>query len=438
MKKILRSAVCLSFLLLLVASSVWSQGLPVAKPWEVGLSAERLERIDPIIQGYVDQNKIAGAVTLIARNGKVAYLKVYGMRDIEAKQPMTVDTMFRIASMTKPITSVAVMMLQEEGKLLLNDPISKYIPEFKNPNVLVLSKEGSGEYTTVPAKREITIRQLLSHTSGLTYTFWGKKPWSEIYQKAGISDGLIQTEGRIGDKVKILAGLPLMFHPGEGWEYSLSIDVLGYLVEVVSGKTLDEFFQERIFKPLRMKDTHFFIPEPKIPRLASIYSQNPQGGLKKVEGQAKAGDVIYSSDFQYRGPKTYFSGGGGLVSTVSDYVRFAQMLLNGGELDGVRLLSRKTVEQMTINNIGDLYVYPRYRLNAGDKFGLGFCVRTEKGQYDLTESLGTYTWSGIFYTRFLIDPKENLISLFLTQVSPFTPLTLQEQFRVLTYQAISE
>jgi CubicO group peptidase (beta-lactamase class C family) len=437
MKKMLRSVGVLLSLLLLVASSVWSQGLPVAKPAEVGLSAKRLERIGPIIQGYVDQNKIAGAVTLIARNGKVAYLKVYGMRDIEAKQPMAVDTMFRIASMTKPITSVAVMMLQEEGKLLLNDPISKYIPEFKNPNVLVLPKEGSGEYTTVPAKREITIRQLLSHTSGLTYTFWGKKPWSEIYQKAGISDGLIQTEGRIGDKMKILAGLPLMFHPGEGWEYSLSIDVLGYLVEVVSGKTLDEFFRERIFKPLRMKDTHFFIPEPKIPRLASLYTPDPQGGLNKVEGQATVGDLIYSSDFQYRGPKTYFSGGGGLVSTVSDYARFAQMLLNGGELDGVRLLSRKTVEQMTINNIGDLYVYPRYRLIAGDKFGLGFCVRTEKGQYDLTESLGTYTWSGIFCTRFLIDPKEKLISIILTQLYPFAHLTLQEQFRVLTYQAIS-
>ena len=438
MKKMLRSAVCLSLLLLLVASSVWSQGLPVAKPAEVGLSAERLGRIAPIIQGYVDQNKIAGAVTLIARNGKVAYLKVYGMRDIEAKKPMTVDTMFRIASMTKPITSVAVMMLQEEGKLLLNDPISKYIPEFKNPQVLVPPKEESGEYTTVPAKREITIRQLLSHTSGLTYTFWGKKPWSEIYQKAGISDGLIQTEGTIGDKVKILAGLPLMFHPAEGWEYGLSIDVLGYLVEVVSGKTLEQFFQERIFKPLRMKDTHFFMPESKIPRLASLYTPDPQGGLKKVEGQAKVGDLVYSSDFQYRGPRTYFSGGAGLVSTVSDYARFAQMMLNGGELDGTRLLSRKTVEEMTINNIGDLYVYPRFRLVAGDKFGLGFCIRTEKGQYDLIESLGTYCWAGIFYTRFLIDPKEKLMSLILTQLYPYANLTLQEQFRVLTYQAIAK
>ena len=437
MKGVLRRIWAVSFVVVLIATSVWGQGLPVAKPGQVGLSAERLERIGPLIQNYVEQNQIAGAVTLIARNGKVAYFKSFGMKDVEAKKPMTTDTMFRIASMTKPITTVAVMILQEEGRLLLNDPVSKYIPEFKNTKVLIPPKEGSGEYTTVPAKSEITIRQLLSHISGLTYTFWGRKPWSEIYKKAGISDGLTQTEGTIGDKVKVLAGLPLMFQPGEGWEYSLSVDVLGYVVEVVSGKTLDEFFRERIFKPLRMKDTYFYIPEAKVPRLASLYIPNPQGGIRKVEGQATVGDLVYSSDFQYKGPKTYFSGGGGLVSTISDYARFAQMLLNGGELDGVRLLSRKSVEEMTINHIGDLYVYPRYRLIAGDKFGLGLCIRTEKGQYDLLESLGAYTWSGIFYTRFLVDPKEKMIIVFLTQVYPYGHLTLHEQLRVLAYQSIA-
>ena len=425
-------------LMALLFSSVGAQGLPTIDPKQVGLSPERLKRIAPVFQEYVDQNKIAGAVTLIARNGKVAYLKSFGVSDVETKKPMTADNMFRIASMTKPFTSVAVMILQEEGRILLNDPISKYIPEFKNPKVLIPPKEGTGEPTIVPAKSEITIRQLLSHTSGLTYVFQGKKPWSEIYKKAGIIDGLKQTNDRIGDKMKVLGGLPLMFNPGEGWEYSLSTDVLGYLVEVVSGKTLGEFLEERVFKPLRLKDTYFFVPEAKVPRLAAVHTPTEQGGLRKLEGQVDIGDLSFSTDFQYNSPKTYFCGGGGMVSTISDYARFAQMLLNGGELDGVRILSRKSIESMIINQIGDLFVYPRYRLIAGDKFGLGFAVRTEKGQYDLLESTGTYTWSGIFYTRFFVDPKEKLISILMTQLFPYAHLTLHEQFRVLTYQAITK
>ena len=333
MKRILRITLFTLAILVLVAcrdASGPQIGLPATIPEKVGLSSERLKRIDKVMQEYVDENKIAGAVTLVVRRGKVAHLGTYGMADIEADKPMQANTIFRIASMTKPITSVAVMMLYEEGHFLLSDPISRYIPEFKDPQVLVPSSTGDG-YTTVPAKAEITIRQLLSHTSGISYLFMGREYIAKLYQNASISDGLTQTKGTIGDNVRRLAGLPLYSQPGEAWEYSLSVDVLGYFIEVISGMTLAELFRERIFRPLRMDDTYFYLPADKVSRLAALYAPAPDGGLDEFpETPVEFGYLVMSSTFHYSGPRTYYSGGGGLLSTASDYAHFLQMMLNGG------------------------------------------------------------------------------------------------------------
>jgi len=433
--KFLRTSLPLMLFLLWLARLVSGQGLSTASPEEIGLSSERLERIGAVMQKYVDENQLAGAVIMVARHGKAAYLETFGMMDIEAKKPMRIDTIFRLASMSKAITSTAVMMLYEEGHFLLSDPISKYIPEFKNAQVIVPNSPGdvsSRSYSLVPAHREITIRHLLNHTSGLTYQ-WNQY-LGEMYFNAGITHGLIQDESTIGEKVKILAGLPLLHHPGEAFEYGLSVDVLGYLVEVVSGMTLDEFFQNRIFKPLGMKDTFFFIPEGKLSRLATVYRPDQEDGISRLP-ETPVGDApfVYSASYPYRGPRSYFSGGGGLCSTISDYVRFCQMMLNGGELDGIRLLSRKTVELMTTNSIGDLYIDNRF---LGDKFGLGFGIRTERGQYDELESIGTYMWGGFWNTFFWIDPREELICIIMSQLYPNNGHGDLKIFRVLASQSI--
>lgn len=405
-------------------------GLPSVAPEKVGLSTDRLERIDKVMQQYVDEKKIAGVVTLVARRGKVAHLGTYGMADIEADKPMQANAIFRIASMTKPITSVAVMMLYEEGHFLLSDPISKYIPEFKNPQVLMPSSAGDS-YTTEPAKAEITIRQLLSHTSGISYLFMGREHIAELYRKAGISDGLVQTEGTIGDNVRRLAGLPLFSQSGEAWEYGLSVDVLGYFIEVISGMSLDGFFRERIFKPLRMEDTYFYLPEDKVSRLAALYSPVPDGGLDEFpETPVEFGYLVMSSTYHYSGPRTYYSGGGGLVSTASDYARFLQMMINGGELEGVRLLSRKTVETMTTSHIGDFGIW------GGSKFGLGFGIYPGPGESGTLNSAGSYNWGGIFNTGFSVDPREEFISIIMTQLYPNDQSDIGDKFSVLAYQAI--
>ena len=420
--------------LLLLAPHVWGQGLPSASPEEVGFSFQRLERVDGLMQDFVDRKQISGVVALIARHGKIAYCKSFGMMD-EGKA-MSHDAIFRIASMTKPVTSVAVMMLVEEGLLLLNDPVSKYLPEFKNAVVLVSDGPGEDQFHLVPAKREITIRHLLNHTSGISYAFWGRKHLYSLYTKAGISDGLVQTEGTIAEGVQRIAMMPLMNHPGEAWEYGLNTDVLGRLVEVVSGMPLDRFFQERILSPLGMEDTYFFLPEEKLSRFSAVYTPNEQGGIDKLpEEPVRMGPVLFSSSWHYEGPRTYFSGGAGLVSTAADYVRFLQMLLNGGKLESVRLLGPKTVELMRRNHIGELDIFLR---DPGYKFGLGFAVLDDPNRSGRIESKGEYNWSGFFYTRFWIDPQEDLIGIMMTQIRPNRHLDLDEKFRVLTYQAIMQ
>ena len=404
-----------------------AQDLPSAKPETVGLSSERLERIGTTVQRSIDDKRIAGAVTLVVRHGKVAWFKSQGMMDREAGKVMRPDAMFRICSMSKPITSVAVMILYEEGKFLLDDPVSKYLPEFKTPKVLV--KPASGEPYSIPATREITIRDLLRHTSGLTYN-WNADLGS-MYEKADVASGLLPYDGTIGDSVKHLAGLPLLFNPGDRFEYSLGVDVLGRLVEVVSGMPFDEFLRTRIFEPLGMKDTYFYPPENKLDRLATAYTYYPDKGLNRFpDTPIREGTFVYSADYPARGPKKLFSGGAGLVSTAMDYARFCQMMLDDGKTGNARLLSRKSVELMTSDSLG--------KISPDQGFGLGFGIEGIKASLSELGSPGEYNWGGFFYTGFSIDPKEQMIVIFMAQLHPTGGLTLDHEVHVLAYQAIND
>ena len=413
--------------LLASAFAVAAQELPSAKPESVGLSSERLERIASKVQQEIDHKRIAGAVTLVARHGKVAWFKSQGMQDREAGKAMRNDTIFRICSMTKPITSLAVMMLYEDGRFLLEDPVSKFLPEFKNPKVLV--KPASGEPYTIPAAREITIRDLLTHTSGLTY-HWNED-LGERYKAANVAHGLMPYDGTIEENVKRLAAVPLLFSPGTRWEYSLGVDVLGRLVEVVSGMSLDQFFRTRIFEPLGMKDTYFFPPDNKLDRLAAAYAYYPEKGLERFpDTPITEGTFTYSADYPYRGPKKLFAGGAGLSSTAADYLRFCQLMLQGGRIGDVRLLSRKSVELMTHDQLG--------RISAEQAFGLGFGIDGVKTPLHELGSSGAFNWGGFFYTAFSVDPKEDMIVIFMAQLHPTGGLALDQQVHELAYQAIAD
>jgi len=404
-----------------------AQELSSAKPESVGLSSERLERIGAAVQRSIDDKRLAGAVTLVARRGHVAWLKAQGMMDREAGKPMQTDAIFRICSMTKAITTLAAMMLYEDGRFLLDDPVSNYIPEFKNPKVLV--KPASGNPYTIPATKEITIRNLMTHTSGLTY------PWNselgQMYKDANVAHGLLPYDGTIGDSVKHLAGLPLLFNPGERFEYSLGVDVLGYLIEVISGKPLDEFLRSRIFEPLGMTDTYFFPPQNKLNRLAAAYTWYPDKGLARFpDAPINEGTFSYSADYPSSGPKKLFSGGGGLCSTAMDYARFCQLMLDGGKTGSTRLISRKTVELMTHDQLG--------KIGPDQGFGLGFGIDGVKAPLRELGSPGEYNWGGFFYTEFVIDPKEQMITVFMAQLHPTGDLTLASRFHVLAVQAITD
>lgn len=401
------------------------QGLPAAKPESVGLSSERLERIATAVQRSIDDKRIAGAVTLVARRGQIAWLKAQGMMDREAGKPMRTDAIFRICSMSKALTSLAVMMLYEEGRFLLEDPVSKYIPEFKNPKVLV--KPASGQPYSIPATKEITIHNLLTHTSGLTYNW--NADLGQMYTNAGVAHGILPYDGTIGDSVKHLAGLPLLFNPGDRFEYSLGVDVLGYLVEVVSGKTFDEFLRTRIFEPLGMKDTSFYVPENKLNQLATAYTYYPDKGLSRFpDTPIVEGPFAYSADYPYRGPKKLYAGGAGLCSTAVDYARFCQLMLDGGKVGASRLVSRKSVELMTHDQLG--------KVGPDQGFGLGFGIDGVKSPLSELGSPGEYNWGGFFYTAFVIDPKEQMITVFMAQLHPTGDLNLDNLFHVLAYQAI--
>lgn len=407
---------------------------PVVAPETVGLSGARLAHIRSVMDRHVAEKRIPGASGLIARRGKIAYQEAFGMADIEASKPMRLDTIHRIYSMTKPITSVALMMLYEEGKFQLNDPVAKYLPEFARMQVGIEEKDpqtGKPTLKTVPAKRPITIRDLLRHTAGLSYGFFSNTLVDEEYRRARIL-----SEPNLAEFITNLTKIPLLYEPGTRWHYSVSVDVQGRLVEVLSGKAFDQFLQERIFIPLDMRDTGFYVPAGKKDRFAKLYSPTKDGKIQpaaicatRQECTEKFPNAVPS----YLEPPGLLSGGGGLVSTAHDYLRFCQMLLNNGQYDGKRLLSRKTVQLMSSDNLGTI---PGMREGYG--FGFGFAVNKSPGEAGVMGSVGEYNWGGAAGTRFWIDPQEELIGVFMIQILPHTGLEYGSEFRTLTYQAIAD
>ena len=381
--------------------------LPITSPKDVGMSPEKLAKVKPAVQALVDTEKIAGASVIVARKGKVVLFETFGMMDIEAKKSMEKDTIFRFYSMTKPITSVAVMMLYEEGKLNLDDPVSKYVPEFKGLKVY----DESGKH--IEQEREMSIRDLLRHTSGLTYGFFGNTPVDKMYMARSVFDW----DSSLQDMINKLSEIPLLYQPGTKWHYSVSTDVLGYIVEKISGQSLDKFFNQRIFKPLKMKDTAFYVPANKVERFAACYGPKLTGGLRIVDDPAKS---------RYLKKPPLFSGGGGLVSTAQDYLCFCQMMLNKGELDGKRLLRPETVEMMTTNQLPD-----SVKRDEDGGFGLGFSVRLKDGEFPK----GEYGWGGAASTHFWISPKHDLIVIALSQYMPYSS-RLEDAVKPIVYDSI--
>jgi len=424
-----KSIILATILSIGIALSVIGQSISVVKPEESGLSLERLETIDRILNEYVDQGEVAGGVALIALKGKVGYLKAFGMKDIDSKQSMKTDDIFRIASMTKAITVAGVMMLFEEGYFTLDDPLSKFIPEFSEMQVMI-EETANKSYTLEKAKSQITIRHLLTHTSGLTYDFFSQPHISEIYTQNNVYNGLGVSEGTIGDMIKRLAKLPLMNHPGEGWQYGMNMDVLGYLIEIISGQTLDEYLRDKIFEPLQMNNTYFYLPKQKKDRIATLYGINSLGRLTKLEGISDNG---YHSDIDvHESNQSYFSGGAGLVSTAEDYYKFLQMLLNNGSYKDKKLLSRKTIELMTSEQTGD-----NFKGFKGHGFGFGFAISRGPMYTGRLGSEGTYSWLGYFASFYWVDPQEELIGILLTQLNP-NKNEMKVKFKNLMYQAIDE
>jgi CubicO group peptidase (beta-lactamase class C family) len=393
----------------------------VATPEAAGFSSERLKRLDEAMASWPAQQAMNGGVALIIHDGKIAYYKSAGYNNTETKEPMPKDGIFRIASQTKAITAVAAMILFEEGKLLLTDPVSKYIPSFKKQTVLAKFNPADTTYTTVPANREITIKDLLTHTSGLGYAQIGSKEATAIYAKNKLTAGIGVMDDNLLSAMTRLGTLPLMHQPGLQFTYGLNMDVMGCIVEIVSGMSLDQFTRTRVFEPLGMKDTYFTIPKAKANRLVNIYVE--ENGKLRPETSALA-------KYPLAGSK-YYSGGSSLSSSILDYAIFLQMLLNGGEYNGTRILGRNTVRMMTTNQIGDLTL-------RDNKFGLGFEIVTERGSAKSPANVGTFSWSGAFATNYWVDPKEKLVMLFYRQIQNTTHTDVVEKFRALVYQALQD
>ncbi len=411
-----------AFVLLITCSSVSAQELSRAKPEELGLSSERLQRLSAVFQEYVDEGKLSGSVILIARHGKVAYLEAFGHRDRESKSPMKTDTIFRIASQTKALISVGVMILQEEGQLLISDPVGKYIPEFQETTVAV-AKEGVG-YDVVKAKRSITIRDLLTHTAGISY---GSGVVSDRWEEAGIQGWYFADRDEpISATVSRIASFPFAAQPGERWVYGYNTDILGVVIERASGQALDDFLHVRLFKPLGMRDTHFYLPPKNKNRLAVVYSAS---GTDALERSPDLGGMIGQGAY-VEGPRKSFSGGAGILSTAMDYSSFLQMMLNGGSFNGNRILSRKTVELMTVDHVGDIF------RREGMGFGLGFSVVEDLGVRGVPGSVGEFGWGGAYHTTYWVDPEEQLVVTYFTQLRPTNNLDDHGKLRALIYQAI--
>lgn len=403
-------------------------------PSQVGLSAERLQRITKFLADEVKQGRIAGAVAMVARHGRVGYATVVGKSELSSEKQLETDALFRIASMTKAITSVAALSLVEDGVLALNDPISKHLPGFAN--LQVLEKIEGESVKTVAADRVPTVHDLLTHRSGYTYGWFGPEKLDALYAKHCIPELFVPVRETLKERVNRIADVPLKFQPGTAWDYGVSTDILGRIVEVTSGLRLDQFFHERILRPLKMNDTHFYVPPQKRDRLAGLYTLDDQRRLSRVTNTpVKAGFLKFSADYCIAEQERFFSGGGGLVSTAPDYLRFLQMLLQQGELDGHRILQPETVAQMTSNQIGSMTLpVPGH----GDGFGLGVGVVTDRGASADEFSAGSYSWGGIFNSYYWVDPQEQLIGVLMTQVFPNDHLTLRSEFRRLAYEAIDD
>jgi len=400
--------------------------IKAGKPEAAGMSVTALKKIDTYLKSNVDSDYVNGISALIIRNGTIVYNKSFGYKDGDRKVKMQPDNIFRIASQTKAITSVAVMMLYEEGKFLLDDKVSDYIPEFKNPTVLSGFNEKDTSYTTVPANREITIRDLLTHTSGIGYAQIGSHQANAIYVKAGVTSGIGVGKILLADGMKRLGKCPLFHNPGEKFTYGLNTDLLGYLVEVVSGMSLKDFFYTRIFKPLGMKDTYFFVPAEKKSRLVSLFTEDKNSHKAVLMEPTILIEEPFIRDYPLT-DGTYFSGGGGLSSTMMDYAIFLQMLMNGGEYNGVRILGRNTVRMMITNQTSSI----------GNSFGLGFGLTTSKEAGHSPMQEGSFEWGGMFATGYWADPKEKLIGLIYRNIWP-TSHGDNSTFKVLTYSAIND
>jgi CubicO group peptidase (beta-lactamase class C family) len=401
----------------------FSQSFEPVIPEEAGFSTERLARLTSVLDSYAGQQRLSGGVTMVLRDGKAVYFESFGRRDVEAGEPMPKDAIFRIASQTKAIVSVAVMMLQEEGKLLIGDPVGKYLPEYSNTTVAV--SDGEGGYTIEDARRQITIRDLLTHTAGIGY---GYGTAAGLWKDAGIQGWYFAARDEpIRETVRRIAALPQDAHPGERFVYGYATDILGALVEVISGMPLDKFLAGRIFEPLAMIDTHFYLPEAKTGRLAVVYSATEGPGIARA---ADPGGSVGQGHY-VNGPRKSFSGGAGLLSTANDYARFLQMMLNGGILDGQRILSPKTVELMTANHLAGI------PFTDGVGMGLGFDVVEHVGARGTPGSVNDYGWGGAYHSTYWVSPADRLVVVFFTQLIPATGSDIHGKLRALIYQAMT-
>ncbi|HSR53369.1 MAG TPA: serine hydrolase domain-containing protein [Acidobacteriota bacterium] len=432
-------------LALLAPSAVWAQLPRAERPEEVGLSSHRLERLTEALEQYVAEGRLPGGVALVARKGKVAYLRPFGYRDLEAEDPMQTDSIFRIASQTKALVSVGVMILQEEGKLVINEPLAFYLPEFRETTVAVAKadaedesgddddSEGDGEdepenedepgYEIVKANRPILIRDLLTHTAGIGY---GNGPAQDRWAEAGIQGWYFADRDEpIGETISRMAELPIDAQPGEDFVYGYSTDILGVLIERVSGLSLDQFLHQRILQPLGMDDTHFYLPESKRDRLSVVYSAAENGLEKAPDPGGMVGQGAYVD-----GPRKSFSGGAGLLSTADDYALFLQMMLEGGALGQHRILGRKTVEVMTVDHLKGKEISP------GVGFGLGFSIVKDLGARGVPGSVGEFGWGGAYHSSYWVDPEEELVVVYFTQLIPAGRIADHLKLRALVYQAI--
>lgn len=423
----------LNFALLLgiFAQPTNAQILKPGNPALDGFSVDRLHRIDSLLNSFTKDHKIAGVVALAARHGHIDYWSASGYSDIANNKLLKKDDMFRIASQTKAITCVGILILYQEGKLLLDDPISKYIPEFKNPQVRKTFNPKDSSYTTEPAKREVTIHDLLTHTSGIGYAVIGSTETKAIYAKAGIPVGFEPRRIKLADKMAALGKLPLEHQPGESFTYGLNMDVLGRIIEVVSKQTLSDFFRDRIFKPIGMNDTYFYVPADKQSRVSKVFSQDSKGvSFENTTADTTGGVNVY---YPFTKNGTYFSGGAGLTSTAYDYATFLAMVQNGGEWNGHRILSPNIVHLMRVNQIGDIGMW-----YTSNKIGFSFEVVTEKGAADAPWHVGTNIGGGFWGSTYWCDPKSDLVVQIWTQGGGWASGEMTNKFKAMLYGALNE